>query len=176
MTPSRWFDRTFELRLPVEEAPALLERLRGTADRLDAATRTLPAALLGHRPDGRWSIKENVGHLTDLEAIWYQRLDDFDRGATVLAAADVENRKTHEANHNARPIDDLLDEFRAARTRILARIEAMDPSVLARIAKHPRLHQDMSVVDLCFFVAEHDDHHLQTIAAIVDAFGEHRGP
>ena len=34
---------------------------------------------------------------------------------------------------------------------------------LARTALHPRLRQPMSVTDLCFFVAEHDDHHLQTI-------------
>ena len=39
----------------------------------------------------------------------------------------------------------------------------MSPAELARTALHPRLRQPMSVVDLCFFVAEHDDHHLRTI-------------
>src|SRR3970040_1397297 len=93
----RWFDRRFELGLRVEEAPALLERLRSTADRLEAAAHERSPALLSHHPGGRWSIKENIGHLTDLEALWVQRLDDFDRGAAVLAAADLENRKTRDA-------------------------------------------------------------------------------
>lgn len=172
----RWFDRTFALGLRVEEAPALLERLRRTADHLDSAARQLPAALLAHRPGGRWSIKENIGHLTDLEALWDQRLDDFDRGAAVLAAADLENRKTHDACHNAWSVSDLLRDFRSARERILARLDAMDGAALARVGKHPRLQQDMSVVDLCFFVAEHDDHHLLTIediARTVAAFPEY---
>jgi hypothetical protein len=42
----------------------------------------------------------------------------------------------------------------------------MDAAALARVATHPRLQQEMSVVDLCFFVAEHDDHHLGAIAEI----------
>jgi hypothetical protein len=45
----------------------------------------------------------------------------------------------------------------------VARIASMSPAELARTALHPRLRQPMSVVDLCFFVAEHDDHHLRTI-------------
>ena len=162
----RWFDRTFELGLPASAAPGLLARLRATADRLDGAARDLAPAVLSFKPGGRWSIKENIGHLTDLEALWDRRLDDFETGAAVLAAADLENRKTHEARHNERPIDDLLREFRSAREHCLARLDRMNGAALARVAKHPRLQQDMSVVDLCFFVAEHDDHHLRTIAEI----------
>jgi uncharacterized damage-inducible protein DinB len=130
----------------------------------------VPPAALEHRPGGAWSIKENVGHLTDLEALWERRLQDYDNGAAVLAATDLANRKTHEANHNDRSIVDLLRDFRSARERILARLEVMDDAALARVGKHPRLQQDMSVVDLCFFVAEHDDHHLQTISQIAEAF------
>jgi hypothetical protein len=133
---------------------------------LDAAARERSPTMLSHRPGGRWSIKENIGHLTDLEALWDERLDDFDRGAAVLAAADLENRKTHDAPHNAKPVSDLLREFRTARERIRARLDAMDRAALARVGKHPRLQQNMTVVDLCLFVAEHDAHHLQTIAEI----------
>lgn len=166
----RWFDRTFSLGLPVSAVPALLERLRGTADRLEAAARDLRPALLSHRPGGGWSIKDNIGHLTDLEALWERRLNDYDHGAPVLAAADLENRKTHEANHNERAVSDLARDFRSARERILARLDVMDAAALARVGKHPRLQQTMSVVDLCFFVAEHDDHHLQTIMEISKGF------
>jgi uncharacterized damage-inducible protein DinB len=119
--------------------------------------------MLTRRTGNAWSIQENVGHLLDLESLWEQRLDDFDAGAKVLHPADLENRQTHEANHNARDIDDLLRAFRAARLRIVSRLERMDDSALARVALHPRLQQPMSVVDLAFFVAEHDDHHLETI-------------
>ena len=166
MTQEKWFDRTFRLGLPVSAFPPILARLRSTPDRIAAALAGAPPDILTRRAGDAWSIQENVGHLLDLEPLWEQRLDDFDAGAKVLHPADLENRKTHEANHNARRIGDLLQEFRTARLRIVARLEKMSEANLMRVGLHPRLQQPMSVVDLAFFVAEHDDHHLFTIAML----------
>jgi uncharacterized damage-inducible protein DinB len=163
MTKQRWFDRTFALGLDPEAAPELLERLRLAPERLAKAVGGLKPATLTRRQEGKWSIQENAGHLSDLESLWEQRLDDYDKNATDLHPADLENRKTHEANHNNRPIADILSEFSDVRGRIVERLTRMTPAELARTALHPRLQQPMSVVDLCFFVAEHDDHHLGTI-------------
>ena len=164
MTPSRrWFDRKFELGLEPDAASELLERLRRTPDRLAEEVAGLPPEVLTRKRDGKWSIQENAGHLLDLEPLWDQRLNDYDAGAADLHPADLENRKTHEAAHNDRPISEILAEFSAARGRIVDRLARMSPAELARTGLHPRLRQPMSVVDLCFFVAEHDDHHLHTI-------------
>ena len=172
MTTRRWFDRKFELGLEAKAAPEILERLRLTPERLADAVRGLPREVLTRKPEGKWSIQENVGHLLDLESLWDLRLDDYDAGAAELHAADLENRKTHEAAHNDRAISELLAEFSAARGRIAARLARMTPAGLARTALHPRLHQPMSVTDLCFFVAEHDDHHLLTIQELRSAFAK----
>lgn len=171
-TPRRWFDRKFELGLGVDTAPDLLERLRQTPERLTEAVRGLPPAVLTRRHEGKWSIQENAGHLLDLESLWDRRLDDYDAGAPELHPADLENRKTHEAAHNDRPISDILAEFGAVRGRIMERLARMSPAEFARTALHPRLRQPMSVVDLCYFVAEHDDHHLRTIAELRAAFSK----
>ena len=168
----RWFDRKFELGLGPDGAPQLLERLRQTPERLANAVRGLPPEVLTRRTDGKWSIQENAGHLLDLEPLWDQRLDDYDSGAVELHPADLENRKTHEAAHNDRAISDILSDFTAARLHIVERLARMTPAELARTALHPRLRQPISVVDLCFFVAEHDDHHLRTIDELRAAFEE----
>jgi uncharacterized damage-inducible protein DinB len=162
-TPLRWFDRKFELGLAPHLALELLERLRRTPHRLADAVRDVPPELLIRKPEGKWSIQENAGHLVDLESLWDKRLDDYDAGTSELHPADLENRKTHEAAHNDRPISGILAEFGAVRGRIVDRLSRMSPAELGRTALHPRLRQPMSVVDLCFFVAEHDDHHLRTI-------------
>ena len=162
-TPRRWFDRKFGLGLAPDSAPELLARLRSTPQRLAEAVRGLPPEVLTRKREGKWSIQENAGHLLDLESLWDQRLDDYDAGTKELHPADLENRKTHEAAHNDRPISELLAEFSDVRGRIVDRLVAMSPTELGRTALHPRLQQPMSVVDLCFFVAEHDDHHLRTI-------------
>lgn len=163
MTQGRWFDRKFQLGLGPDAAPGLLERLRRAPERLADAVRGLPPEVLTRKREGKWSIQENAGHLFDLESLWALRLDDYDAGGTELHAADLENRKTHEAAHNDRPISDILADFSAARGRIVARLARMTSADLARTALHPRLRQPMTVTDLCFFVAEHDDHHLRTI-------------
>ena len=163
---NRWFDRTFTLGLTADAAPQLLDRLEETSTRLERVLQDLPTPVLIHRPQGRWSIQENAGHLLDLEDLWLRRLDDFDRGEGILHPADLQNTRTHEARHNDRAARDLTSAFRAARAAIVQRLRRMTPADLSRVALHPRLQQPMSVVDLCFFVAEHDDHHLATIAEI----------
>jgi uncharacterized damage-inducible protein DinB len=168
-TRRRWFDRKFELGLGTEAATELLERLGSTPERLAHAVQGLSREVLTRQPEGKWSIQENAGHLLDLESLWDQRLDDYDAGAVELHRADLENRKTHEAAHNNRAISDILADFTAARRGIVGRFARMTPAELARTALHPRLRQPMSVVDLCFFVAEHDDHHLHTIDELRNA-------
>jgi uncharacterized damage-inducible protein DinB len=170
----RWFDRKFELGLGADAAPELMERLRRTPERLAEAVRGLPPEVLTWRVEGKWSIQENAGHLFDLESLWDRRLDDYEKGAAELHPADLENRKTHGAPHNDRPITDILADFRAARGRIVDLLARMSAAELTRTALHPRLRQPMSVVDLCFFVAEHDDHHLRTIDELRSVFANRK--
>ena len=127
----RWFDRTFVFGVPVAEAPALLDRLALTPDRAGAILARVPAHVRVHRPEGRWSIQEHAGHLLDLEALWDQRLDDFDGGAPVLHPADLANRGPTRRGNDRVP-GDLIVAFRTARMAILARLAKMSPQDLAR--------------------------------------------
>ncbi|HSS50222.1 MAG TPA: DinB family protein [Thermoanaerobaculia bacterium] len=164
--PLLWTDRHFTFDLPEKLFPVVVERLRGTPARIEDKVRSLSASVLTRREGGAWSIQEHVGHLLDLDELHTGRLDDFLAGAAVLRAADMTNRKTHEAGHNGRPIADLLREFRRERERFVARLDAWDSGLLSRTALHPRLQQPMRVIDMAFFTAEHDDHHLARMTAL----------
>ncbi len=155
-----WTTRTFSFDGPIERIGVLLSRLRGTGPRITAAVRGLPAAALTTRVGGAWSIQEHVGHLHDLETLHLRRLDELARGVAVLSAADMQNRATWDANHNARPFGEVFAAFTASRGALLSRLSALDAAGLARAAVHPRLQQPMRAVDVAFFTAEHDDHHL----------------
>jgi uncharacterized damage-inducible protein DinB len=171
MTRRVWFERKFVLGLPADAFPDLIERIRGTPARLEERVRGLDPATLVRRSGDAWSIQENVGHLGDLESLWAGRLDDFLQGLDRLRAADLQNRKTHEARHNEDAIEDLLASFRRQRFATVARLDSIGPEDLARTALHPRLGQPMTIVDHFFFVAEHDDHHLAAIGERIRAFG-----
>ena len=158
-----WFERKFDFSFPTELYPNLCARLRGTPARLDEIVSASSRGQLIAKRDAGWSAQEHAGHLLDLEALWAARVEDFATRKTELATADLNNRKTHEANHNATAADEILKKFRASRSGMMRLIEAMDPALFGSTSLHPRLKQPMRMVDHLYFVAEHDDHHLARI-------------
>jgi uncharacterized damage-inducible protein DinB len=158
-----WFERKFDFTFPVEQYPNLCIRLRGTPARLEEMLREVVRERLVKKPDNKWSAQEHAGHLLDLESLWMARVEDYEAGLAELTAADLSNRKTDEADHNARPLADIVGEFRRARLRLVDRVEEIQPDLFARAMLHPRLKQPMRLVDHLYFVAEHDDHHLARI-------------
>jgi uncharacterized damage-inducible protein DinB len=165
-TMSKWLDRRFQYHPPAGEFPMILERLRGVAARVDEKAARIPALELVRRPREGWSIQEHVGHLLDLEPLWMKRVEDFLAGKDELTAADMSNARTNAAGHNQRSIAAVTAEFRVVRSRLVARLDAATDADVERTALHPRLKRPMRLIDLCFFVAEHDDHHLAIVTRL----------
>jgi uncharacterized damage-inducible protein DinB len=158
-----WFERKFDFTFPVEQYPNLCVRLRGTPARLEDMLHGVSRDVLIAKPEGKWSAQEHAGHLLDLESLWMARVDDFLADHDTLTVADLSNRKTDEANHNAREMKEILAEFRAARLGLMDRVSKLHHDLYACTRLHPRLKQPMRLVDHLYFVAEHDDHHLARI-------------
>jgi len=162
-----WFERNFETSPQKSLMPGLVERLRGTPVRIsDRLVGTAPDVLT-RRHNDTWSIQENVGHLWDLEELWANRLEDFLSGNATLTAADLENTKTHSADHNQQPLFALVTGFRQARQRLVENLEHLSADDLRRTALHPRLKQPMTIPGMCLFIAEHDDHHAARITELL---------
>jgi len=163
--PPIWFERKFDFTFPVEQHPNLCIRLRGTPARLEEIVRAADRDVLIRKPreNEKWSAQEHAGHLLDLEPLWLARVNDYFTEASQLTVADLTNRKTFEAQHNRRPIEEILAEFRSARSQLVSKVEQIDPAIFSRAIPHPRLKIPMRLVDHLYFVAEHDDHHLAHI-------------
>ncbi|HEX8748833.1 MAG TPA: DinB family protein [Pyrinomonadaceae bacterium] len=171
-----WFERRFSFDLSVWMYPNVLERLRGTPARLEDRLLDLPRELLVRRYADKWSMQEHAGHLLDLEALEAARLEDYAAGRKTLTPADPRNRKTYEADHNSKEIREILSAFRRERTEFVERLESLDAEFIERSALHPRLQIPMRVIDLAFFKAEHDDHHLARISELIKKWGTPFGP
>jgi DinB superfamily len=165
-----WTTRTFTFNLPPSAFPAVLERLRGTPARAADLVAGVPDDVLGQRANGKWSVKENLGHLADLHSLDARRVREFLDGAAVLSAADLENRATEAAHHNSTPIPAILERLGTTRADLVRMLEALGEDDVARTALHPRLRQPLRLLDWAQFVADHDDHHLararQTLASL----------
>jgi DinB superfamily len=159
--PSAWRERTWVFGvLPAGAFPAVLERLRGTGPRAADLVSGIPDARLRTRPGTGWSAKQHLGHLDDLHELDEQRLEEFIAGVDALTAADMSNRRTHEADHNDRAIDEIITRLRAHRVALVDRMDRLTAAQVSTSAMHPRLGQPMRLIDWAYFVAEHDDHHL----------------
>ncbi len=166
MKQVKWFDRNFNFQVDQNIFPSIIERLSGTPARLEEKIKLIKPSLLDLKMDNTWSIKENIGHLTDLEPLWQGRFEDIINGETAMRPTDLLNRKTDEENHNSKSVDALLSAFRNIRAKTLLMAEHIDASLIFKSALHPRLKTPMRSIDLFLFVAEHDDHHLARITEL----------
>jgi uncharacterized damage-inducible protein DinB len=114
-----------------------------------------------------WSAKEHVGHLVDLEELHEKRIREYLAGIAELSPADMTNEKTRLANHNASSSFELLEKLASSRKHFISRLNAMDEKQLAQSALHPRLQVQMRMVDMVYFVTEHDNHHLAIVSHLL---------
>lgn len=165
MKRTNWFDRIF---LPITDNGLflnILERLEGTPARLLSKIR-IEEDFISETDSNVWSIKKEIGHLCDLEQLWYKRSLQIINGETHLQVTDLNNSKTHETNHDANTENELIATFEMQRKQLVTVLRNVTASDLEKSALHPRLGTPMRLIDLAFFVAEHDDHHLARIAEI----------
>ena len=167
---TEWIKRQFKFELPLGMYGNVIERVRGTPARLEDLTRGLSREILTRRDGDKWSIQEQAGHLLDIGELEMRRLDEFEAGRETLSAADMTNQLTHEADHNANSIESILSAFRTERMAFVARLDSYDEEFVARTSLHPRLKIQIRVIDLAFFIAEHDDHHLARISELKQKF------
>jgi len=142
-------------RFAVRRWPRILAPQSGSCIGMRKWRRVLTRAV-----DGGWSIQRHIAHLGDLERLFNARLDAYEAGEHVLPAADMQNARTVEADHDAQPIEAVLATLAEKRAATVERLEAYPSDFFGRSAWHERLGVQKRVVDSCVFFADHDDHHL----------------
>ena len=167
ITQTPWFERKFDLNFPVGLFPVIIGRMEGTLPRIVAMTKNVSEEVLTRKTNNEWSAKEQVGHLYDLEELWYGRVGDFLSGNEVLRAADLRNTKTHEAAHNKKSIEELLQLFSSARNTLISKVKDVNEATASLTCLHPRLKTPMRLIDHLYFIAEHDDHHLAKLRELL---------
>lgn len=167
MNREKWTEHNFNLNIDPGWASNIIARLEGTEIRLQYYANILSEEQASKRLNGKWSIKEHIGHLIDLEELHLKRLHEFNDFVTELSAADMSNKATESANHNERSLPDLMKTFETERKIFLDTYHSLREDSLQHAALHPRFKVPIKPVDLLFFVAEHDDHHIASILEII---------
>lgn len=157
-----WFERSFTFGLPKAMLPFYLERLEGTIYRIEHKVKGVSEQVLSEKYNDKWSIKQNIGHLAEVDRVGNKRIDEMLAGVAVLSPAVFEPQ-----DYNPWPIEKVLAFFRESRLSNLNKYRGLSDLHLAKGSLHPRLKLTLTPVDLAWFDAEHDDHHLLKISDII---------
>ena len=118
----------------------------------------------------KWSIKQEVAHLSFIEDLHLARITDFVARKEILCAADMTNAETNNADSNGITTQDLLSNFTSKRSFVVTKLSVLNDETLHFKSLHPRLRIMMRPIDMAFFIVEYDDHHLVTIRQILKNF------
>lgn len=132
-----------------EQTPAFFRALG------DAAERGFTYA------DGKWTLKEVLGHLVDDERIFTYRLLCLARGEERELPGFDENRYAAHGEFERRPLEDLLAEYSATRTATLALLWGLPSAAWDRSGRVNGY--DCSVRGLAFHIAGHELHHQRIV-------------
>ena len=107
--------------------------------------------------DGKWSIKELINHMIDVERIMAYRALRFARNDKTDLPGFEENDYAPEANAHGRSIQHLADEAERVRLTTIDLFNSFTPEMLMRegTANKNRL----SVFNLGYIIPGHETHH-----------------
>ncbi|MFO7846683.1 MAG: DinB family protein [Balneolaceae bacterium] len=118
------------------------------------------AALYRYR-EGKWSIKEVLGHMTDTERIMGYRALSFARGDSAELPGFDQDHYVDQANFDGWPLSDLMNNYESVRASTLALFRSFTDDMLLR--KGVASKQPFSVRAVGFVIAGHELHHLDIL-------------
>lgn len=143
-------------RVPDGDVVAILrDEGRELVTTLDA----IPESRGGHRyADGKWSVRQVVGHIIDAERIFTYRALRLARGDATPLPSFAENDYAQTAGSDARTLADLVAELRAVRESTARLFASLPEDAWPRRGMVSG--REVSVRALAYITAGHARHHL----------------
>ena len=115
------------------------------------------AARFRYAPD-KWSLKEVLGHLSDVERVFAYRLLRIGRADTTPLPGFDENAYVPPAEFDARPVAELVREFQAVRAATIALLDGLPAAAWERRGEASG--KSISTRALAYIIVGHVTHHL----------------
>jgi uncharacterized damage-inducible protein DinB len=117
--------------------------------------------LLRRYAEGKWTIKEILGHIVDDERIYVYRALRFARNDPTELPGFDQDQYARCSEANKRDSRDLLDEFSFVRQSTIAFFKSLDAAALLRTGVANG--QTVSVRALAYHIAGHELRHMNII-------------
>lgn len=111
--------------------------------------------------DGKWSVREVLGHILDSERIFGMRALCIARGEQQSLPGFDENIYVVNALFDERPLESILDEWQALRIANLIMFQSFDDAAWSRVGTANN--KSTTVNALAWIIAGHTTHHLNIL-------------
>ena len=111
--------------------------------------------------DGKWTVKEMVGHLLDTERVFAYRALCIARAEKKSLSGFEQDEYVKEGNFNRRELFELNYEFRLLRESNLLLFRSFTPEMLWK--KGFASEASVTVLAILFIIAGHEKHHIKVL-------------
>lgn len=111
--------------------------------------------------EGKWSVRQVIGHVTDTERVFTYRAMRVSRGDLTPLPGFDENEFMKVANFDQRSLADLAAEFAAVRAATVLFYRSLNAAAVGR--RGTASGQPVTVRALCAMTAGHELHHLSLL-------------
>ena len=111
--------------------------------------------------EGKWSIRQVLGHLVDAERVFGYRAFCFSRGEPAALPSFDENRYVAGARSDSVPLRELVEELALVRQANLVVLRRLDAREWAQVGTASG--QPVSVRALAWVMAGHPRHHVKIL-------------
>ena len=140
----------------------IMPAMRSQIDELDVLLdKVTPERETYRYAEGKWSIREIVGHLIDGERVFGYRLLCIARGETQNLPGFDQDEYMLTAPFDRIDLEDLLSEFRLARLSNIAMLRTLDEAAWTRMGTANG--NPISVRALAFIMVGHLRHHMAVL-------------
>ena len=141
----------------------LFPALESDAQAWRAMLAAVPSGREGHRyAEGKWSIREVVGHVIDAERMFTMRAMAFARGDRSHFPSFDENAYAAASGADRRPLSALTDELSAVRASTLLLVKSFEDDVWDR--RGTASGYEFTVRSVAWIIAGHSRHHRKVVA------------
>ena len=143
----------------LEASPVVLSSLmsRATEEKFDYKS----------KPD-RFSTREVIAHLADLEELWVERIEKIKAEEGVELQGQDPDEAAKQNNYAESDPAATLKRYVEGRAKVVAALKELPAESWSRYGNHAQAGK-ITIHDIAQFVLGHDGYHLQQIAEYVDA-------
>jgi len=111
--------------------------------------------------DGKWKVKEVIGHVIDTERIMAYRALAIARGEKQSLPGFEQDDYVATAGFTNRKLSDLIEEYRTLRASNIVLFSSFDEKDMMK--KGYANQSEISVLSLAFIIAGHELHHIKIL-------------